>query len=270
MQISIRHRIEIRVGEGVPRAVQHLLLTPQNSSLQTVTEWRIEAPGMDDAAGFIDAFGNRAHLSSQTRPEPVLMIEARGIVETHDRNGVTGRLDRDPVPALFRRTTPLTKPIGAITSKFRSAPKAGNDRIALFHALMARVGEVLGEQAQGQSQSQSQGGAGQSQSQSAVPAAGAADHAHAFIGALRGLGIPARYVTGYLAGDDEATTFHAWAEAWDDSLGWIAFDAMLNVCPSDRHVRLASGLDAHSAMPVRSVPTIGTPTTIAVGPDAVG
>jgi hypothetical protein len=251
MQISVRHTLNIGLGEGLPRAVQHLLLTPQSSSVQTVREWRIEAAGMDDATGFIDAYGNRAHLCSQTRPEPEMTIVASGIVETHDKAGVVGRLDRDPVPALFRRVTPLTKPSGAITGKLRAMPKDGQGRIALLHALMARVGEVIG----GESQSQSQNGQSQSQDQ----AAEAADFAHAFIGTARALGIPARYVTGYVLPEDSAAAFHAWAEAWDEGLGWIGFDPMLGYCPAERHVRVATGLDAQATLPVRSVPTAGTP-----------
>jgi hypothetical protein len=255
MQIAIRHRLSIGIGDGAPRAVQHILLTPQTSSVQTVKEWELDAPGLDGAVGFIDAYGNRAHLCSQTKPDAELVITASGIVETHDRSGVVGRLERDPVPALFRRTTALTKPIGAVTGKFRSAPKDGKERIALLHALMARVGEVLGEQAQGQSQDAQ----GQAQSQTQGKEALPSDYAHAFIGAARALGVPARYVTGYLLPEDEAATFHAWAEAWDDGLGWIGFDAMLGHCPTERHVRVACGLDANSTMPVRSVPMLRAP-----------
>lgn len=263
MQISIRHTIGLTIGEGFPRAVQHLLLTPQTSSVQTVKEWRIEAPGIDDATGFIDAYGNRAHLSSQTKPETEMTIVASGIVETHDRNGVVGRLDRDPMPALFRRVTALTKPIGTITSKFRAAPRDGQERIALLHALMARVGEVVGGEAQ--SQSQSQDGQSQSQSQAAEKSpVEAAEYTHAFVGAARSLEIPARYVTGYLLPEEGDAAFHAWAEAWDDGLGWIGFDAMLGICPTERHVRVASGLDSLSTVPVRSVPVATAPKPAAV------
>jgi transglutaminase-like putative cysteine protease len=81
--------------------------------------------------------------------------------------------------------------------------------------------------------------------------------AHGFIGALRSFGIPARYVTGYVAGEDGGPSmFHAWAEAHDDGLGWIAFDPALGYCPTDRHVRVAIGLDAISAAPVRVVPQL--------------
>jgi transglutaminase-like putative cysteine protease len=259
MQISIRHQLSVAIGEGVPRAVQHLLLTPQSSSVQTIREWQLDAPGLDGAIGFVDAYGNRAHLSSLQKPEAELTITASGVVETHDQSGVVGRLERDPVPALFRRGTNLTKPMGAITSKFRASPKDGKERIALLHALMARVAEVLGEQSQSQSQSQS----GQSQSQGKT--ADATDHAHAFIGAARALEIPARFVTGYLSPEEEEpAAFHAWAEAWDEGLGWIGFDAMLGLCPTERHVRMACGLDATSTMPVRSVPMMGSPQVLAV------
>lgn len=253
MKIEIQHRLSLGLGQGVPRAIQHLLLTPQTSSVQAVREWRIEVDGLDDPDGFLDAYGNRAHLASQTKPEAELVIAVSGMVETHDRSGVVGRLTGEPVPALFRRVTPLTKPPGAVMQKFRSASTDTRDRIPLLHAVMARVGEVLG----GDGQSQSQDGQSQSQSQGAKAGA-PADYAHAFIGAARALDIPARYVTGYLAGDDQPR-FHAWAEAWDDGLGWIGFDPVLQICPVEQHVRLASALDAVSAAPVRSVPAVGTP-----------
>jgi transglutaminase-like putative cysteine protease len=254
MQISIRHVLTIGIGEGLPRAVQHLLLTPQSSGVQTVREWQLEAPGMDDATGFIDAFGNRAQLCSQTRPEPEFTIVATGIVETHDRAGVVGRLDRDPVPALFRRVTTLTKTAGSVTSRLRTMPGDGRDRIPLLHALMARVGELAA--GDGVQQAQKQEGQSQSQSQQDVLAA-AETYAHAFIGGARVLDIPARYVTGYVLPEDGPAAFHAWAEAWDEGLGWIGFDPMLGHCPTERHVRVACGLDAQSTMPVRSVPAAG-------------
>ena len=264
MQIAIRHRLSLAVGSGIARAVQHLLLTPQTGPTQTVREWSIDMPGLDRAASFIDAFGNRAHLVSQLRPEAELTIAVAGIVDTIDRNGVIGRLPGDIPPALYRRPTALTKPVGAITSRFRTVPRDGQDRIALLHALMARVNEVVGSS----EQAQSQDGQRQAQSQGDAEAT-AADYAHAFIGAARALEIPARYVTGYLLADADApAALHAWVEAWDDGLGWIGFDPVLVVCPTDRHVRVAVGLDAVSTMPVRSVPAVGEPLVLSISVEA--
>lgn len=268
MQIAIRHRLSLAIGAGVSRSVQHILLTPQTGPTQTVREWVIDMPGFARAASFIDAFGNRAQMVSQVKPEAELVISVAGVVDTIDRNGVVGRVQGDIPPALYRRPTPLTKAAGAITSKFRASPKTGQDRIALLHGLMARVSEVVGGGEH--SQSQAQDGQSQSQSQEQTQAARppAADFAHAFIGAARALEVPARYVTGYLFADDEPATLHAWAEAWDDGLGWIGFDAMHEVCPTDRHVRVAVGLDAVSTMPVRSIPVVGEPTVLGMTVEA--
>ena len=263
MQIAIRHKLSLALGSGIARSVQHVLLTPQSGPTQTVREWTVEMPGFDRAAGFVDAFGNRAHLVSQTKPEAELVISVSGIVDTIDRNGVIGRQQGDIPPALYKRPTALTKPIGAITSKFRTAPKSGQDRIALLHALMARVGEVVGSA----EQSQSQEGQSQSQTQAQAARPPASDFAHAFIGGARALEIPARYVSGYLL-DDETPTLHAWAEAWDDGLGWIGFDPVLDLCPTDRHVRVAVGLDAVSTMAVRAVPAVGEPKVLSMTVEA--
>ena len=78
------------------------------------------------------------------------------------------------------------------------------------------------------------------------------DHAHIFIAAARSLDIPARYVSGYLMMNDrinqEAT--HAWAEAYVQNLGWVGFDVANAMCPDDRYVRVATGLDYGEAAPV--------------------
>jgi transglutaminase-like putative cysteine protease len=265
MKIAIRHSMSLGLGAGVARGVQHVLLTPVSGPTQTVREWAIEMPGIDRAASFVDAFGNRAQLVSQVKPDPELVITVAGIVETIDRNGVIGRVPGDIPPALYRRPTPATKAAGAITSKFRAAPKTGQDRIALLHALMARVAEVVG----GSEQTQTQDGQSQSQAQAATVHPPASDYAHAFIGAARTLEIPARYVTGYLYGSDgEQPALHAWTEAWDDGLGWIGFDAMLLLCPTDKHVRVAVGLDATSTMPVRAIPVSGEPQVLAMSVEA--
>jgi transglutaminase-like putative cysteine protease len=79
------------------------------------------------------------------------------------------------------------------------------------------------------------------------------DHAHVYIAALRCLGVPARYVSGYMvveAGGTTAEASHGWAEALVPGLGWVGFDVANVICPTDRYVRVASGPDARAAAPV--------------------
>lgn len=262
MQIVIRHQLSIALGSGSAHAVQQLLLTPSSGPAQTVKSWTIACEGMETGARFVDAFGNQCHLVSQTRPEGDLAISVEGTVETLDRNGVLGRIAGEPVPALFRRITPLTRPDIAVYGQFQGVTTG---RIALLHALMGRVGELYGVETEETETTEAQTGQSQSQSQGGEPGpvVAAAELAHAFIGAARMLEIPARFVTGYLLGSEEApAAFHAWAEAYSDEIGWIGFDAALGLCPTDHHVRVAIGLDALSAAPVRSVPNEGEPVVV--------
>ncbi len=68
------------------------------------------------------------------------------------------------------------------------------------------------------------------------------DHTHAFLACVRSLGIPARYVSGYLCTEDEShLASHAWAEAWLDD-GWYSFDVTNQLTFPDRHLKLAVGL----------------------------
>jgi transglutaminase-like putative cysteine protease len=80
------------------------------------------------------------------------------------------------------------------------------------------------------------------------------DISHIFIASARSLGIPARYVSGYLHradGQNDQQAGHAWSEAYVDGLGWVAFDATNGMCATDAYLRVAVGLDYLSAAPLR-------------------
>jgi len=49
----------------------------------------------------------------------------------------------------------------------------------------------------------------------------------------------------------QSRAHHAWAEAWVEVLGWLGFDPANGLCPTDRYIRLACGLDSSSAAPIR-------------------
>lgn len=271
MRIAIHHQMSVTPPAGSANVVLQLLLSPQSGSTQKVESWSLDMVGIGNAGRFTDAFGNNTHLVNQSRPEGELLVTVKGVVETTDRHGVLGRSGGEPVPALFKRVTTMTKVPVTLYGKFRGSK---DSRIDILHALMARVGETLGiaETAETQTQMAASGSQSQSQSRDAVRALPpASDYAHAFIGAARALDIPARYVTGYLMdAEDGQTAFHAWAEAHDEALGWIGFDPLLQLCPTDRHVRLAAGLDAQGAQPVRMVPAGDGTRHVLVSVEAAG
>ncbi len=254
MRLEIDHSLTLTWPAATGQAVLHLLLTPGSGPAQNVESWTVEAAGIGNAGRFTDAYGNMVHLVNHARAEGDIVLRARGVVTTSDTNGVLGRPGGEPVPALYKRVTTLTKAPVTLYGKFRNGKES---RLDILHALMARVGETLGlpEKAEGQAQMSADGAQVQRQDSGIAQLPPAADYAHLFIGAARALDIPARFVTGYLAAsEDHPGGLHAWAEAYDDGLGWIGFDARLQLCPTEQYVRLAVGLDAESAIPLRTVP----------------
>ncbi len=84
------------------------------------------------------------------------------------------------------------------------------------------------------------------------------DMAHIAIGAMRSVGIPARYVSGYLhpkqdpvVGEPVRGESHAWVEWWDDA--WHGFDPTNDTEPGDRHVVVATGRDYNDVKPLSGI-----------------
>ncbi len=84
------------------------------------------------------------------------------------------------------------------------------------------------------------------------------DFAHITIGTLRSLGIPARYVSGYLVprkdlavGDSASGESHAWVEFWDDA--WVAADPTNGTRVGLDHVVVARGRDYDDVTPFKGI-----------------
>jgi transglutaminase-like putative cysteine protease len=101
------------------------------------------------------------------------------------------------------------------------------------------------------------------------------DFAHIMIAALRSLGLPARYVSGYLytgtaaCGDPGhlvgADASHAWVETYCPSSGWIELDPTNNMIAGAGHLRLAYGRDYADVAPLRGVIVGGGDHRLTVG-----
>lgn len=81
------------------------------------------------------------------------------------------------------------------------------------------------------------------------------DFAHLLIAMLRILGVPARYISGYISPSDiemrgEGAT-HAWVEVFVPSFGWAGIDPTNDCWVSDRHIRIAYGRDFKDCTPVK-------------------
>jgi transglutaminase-like putative cysteine protease len=85
------------------------------------------------------------------------------------------------------------------------------------------------------------------------------DFAHTMIALLRHVGIPARYVSGYLyrsREDHDRSTpdaSHAWVDVLMPHLGWVGFDPTNNLTARRRHIRTAVGRDYADVPPTHGI-----------------
>jgi transglutaminase-like putative cysteine protease len=243
--VSIAHVTRYTLASPASYSIQCLRLTPPSFDGQQVMSWSIEMPHIEEAVRFRDSFGNMSHLVVIPEIHQEVTIVARGSVETRDRSGFARGLIEVAPSRVYLRETPRTMPDDAIREM--CAGVAAEDPIERMHLLMKavheRVAYVVGATHAHTSAAEAfKDGKGVCQ-----------DQAHIFIAAARAMGLPARYVNGYflIESDELAEAHHAWAEVWIKGLGWLGFDPANDLCPTDRYVRLACGLDSGSAAPVR-------------------
>ncbi|WP_118135081.1 transglutaminase family protein [Oceanicella sp. SM1341] len=264
MRLSVRHRTTYTYAPEADRVALRLKLFPSTHAGQRVLDWSVSVNGDTVAPLVRDAYGDQVALWSHMAPLDAAEIIASGTVEVTDTTGLVRDLPAHPPPGIFLRDTPLTEPDEALT-EFAAAIPPGTE-LERAHALSAAVTEAV-EYRPGLTDAKT------TAAQALALGAGVCqDHAHVFIAAARLMGLPARYVVGYLLTDEEAEETlletHAWAEAFIAGLGWIGFDPSNAVCPTEAYVRLSCGLDAPDAAPVNGnvlgQPEIGFETDVTV------
>ncbi len=113
MKLNIRHSTIYQYDQPGGQLIQRCYLTPQTSATQTVLDWRVTAPDIEQALRYTDAFGNVTHLINVQLEAAKVEVIAEGTVDTRDAAGVMGPdagqvplgayLTPDPADAAQRR-----------------------------------------------------------------------------------------------------------------------------------------------------------------------
>ena len=161
---------------------------------------------------------------------------------------VRGAVERFP-PSLFLRETPLTRADDAILAyAVQFGRPAAADTLSVLHNLLAHTHDDIAFNAE-------LAATDATAAETFADKRGACHGlAHVFIAIARALGVPARYVSGYLLRPDGTAApdgSHTWAEAHVPDLGWVGFDPANGLCVTDRYIRVAIGLDSLGAAWVR-------------------
>jgi Transglutaminase-like enzymes, putative cysteine proteases len=242
MKLTIDHHTQYHYAEMVRHSTQYLRLTPQTSQRQRIVSWQLDLP--EQATITTDGYGNILHVLSLDTPHETIQIHAHGEVEiledeSDDAIELISPLTYLRSSSLTHATAPIrllaqqhhddSQPLvglqslmQAILEKMPYTPGATDVSFSADEALAARNGVCQ-------------------------------DHTHVFLACCRSVGIPARYVSGYLYSPDSAhVAMHAWAEVWLNDR-WNTFDITNNTCSPNQHLKLAVGMDYLDACPVRGV-----------------
>ena len=246
MRLHVSHTTEYTYNEPVGYALQQLRLMPKASTGQRVLSWTTDISGGNKEVSYTDQHRNHVELVSFDQTLEKVTITCKGEIESTLADGVVGKHIGLAPLWYFLRSTSLTKPGPSLKKLAKDFEKSELDDIGRFHAIMAEIlnqvpYEIGKTDAATTAEEALSSGNGVCQ-----------DHAHILLSVARLLGRPARYVSGYLMLQDRINqdASHAWAEVFFDAIGWIGFDVSNGICPDEKYIRVATGLDYNEAAPI--------------------
>lgn len=248
MRLLISHSTRYSYEQPARGIMQVLRMTPRGHDGQYIARWRIEPTVEGQLTSSTDHFGNIIHVFAADEPINEFTLNVRGEVEVSDTSGIVRQSVELLPDGCYLRSTSLTEADEAIRRFSEQHRDRSGNVLSTLHRLMAGVhGKVAFDK-------EATGVATAAAEVLSLGRGVCQDLTHVFIAAARHLGIPARYVSGYVLAPDGIAgqqAGHAWAEAKVPYLGWVGFDPTHLTCPSSSHVRVAIGLDYADAAPVR-------------------
>lgn len=265
MRLLIQHQTEYRFTQPQRRVVQMLRLTPGSHVGQNIVDWRIDVDCDARLKHSTDGLGNIVSMLYLDGPVERIGLHVSGEVLTEDRAGVvSGAIETLP-PPVYTRTTELTQPDAQLLDLAREHGAASGKMLSRAHALNTAVHEMITCTPHRSTEVRTvkdivKAGTGCSM-----------DMAHVLIAAARAAGFAARFVTGYIYRDEPDSAHrqapHFWAELDVPGYSWIGFDPVNDMCPSERYVRVAKGLDYRDAAPISGARVGGGHEVLNVGVD---
>lgn len=264
------HRTQYTYASVVNPSYSQLHLLPRDVPGQRcVSSEVVVSPRPEDYREHVDFFGNRVGYVAIHRPHKTLTVTATSVVEVDDRPAglpLLGRRPWEEVPAALRETDPLWAAHYTLDSPLVAASEAarayaepsfppGRDMAEAATDLCARIHRDFTFDAKATTVAtpleevlRDRRGVCQ-------------DFAHVGIACVRAMGLPARYVSGYLETDPPpgkpklvgADVSHAWFSVLLPEVGWLDLDPTNDQVVGSRYVVTAYGRDYQDLPPVSGV-----------------
>lgn len=263
MRLEIRYLNEFRYQEPARESHNQLRACPASNHHQQLISYHVETTPQARVCSYLDFWGTRVDEFGVREPHHLLRICAESVVETTPPPQPSAA-DLSVYPALAGKMVGLLRPSPhvrwdrEIEARARQAVAGAGDAVSAVGAVAESIHDTL----------EYRPGAtfvGVDLSQVLSRGKGVCqDFAHLGIAMCRSLGIPARYVSGYLYAADQTSAVapdqpdlevqtHAWMEAFIPGHGWWAVDPTNRQPAGELHVKIGHGRDYEDVMPLRGV-----------------
>ncbi|MFD4960078.1 transglutaminase N-terminal domain-containing protein [Microbacterium sp. NPDC058389] len=260
-RLRIEHQTGFSYGGDVTASYNEARMLPVSTDSQFVLNSSLDIEPSTSVNQYVDYFGTRVAAFDVLTPHSALSITARSLVEVRPRplehidvtwDGLTRESNRSIETVEQLSLTNRTRPHDEVAELARSIAAQHDHPGRAAHAISVAVGDAV-EYMHGVT------GVHSTAAEAWEARKGVCqDIAHITLGALRIVGIPARYVSGYLHPRPSAEVgvavtgeSHAWVEWFAGQ--WQGFDPTNNIEIGDRHVLVGRGRDYGDVPPLRGV-----------------
>lgn len=263
MELRIVHVTGFEYDGAVTASYNEARMTPRADGRQVVLHSRLDVTPQSWAQTYRDYWGTVVTAFEVLDPHTALTVTSTATVRTGAPAAGSGGTvsweelaDPDNVEdvAEFLILSPRVEPPPDLLDRVRALVAGGGTPGEVAHEVCRLVHEEV-EYRPGATAVDA-GAATAWQQRSGV----CQDIAHVVIGALRSVGVPCRYVSGYLlpavepaVGEVVHGESHAWVEWWDGD--WRPYDPTNDEPPGERHVSVATGRDYADVRPLSGIYT---------------
>jgi len=261
-RLRITHLTGFHYGGDVTASYNEARMLPVSADGQLVLYSNLDILPISSQHSYVDYWGSRVSSFEILSPHKELALTATSLVEVRPRQHALETVGWDELAGAVELSTATVEQLGQtrrtdppveVVEMARAIARDSSDVCAAALAICISIGDAV-EYMQGVTGVHSTAREAWKERKGVCQ-----DITHLALGALRSVGIPARYVSGYLhprpdalIGATVAGESHAWIE-WFCGDEWRGFDPTNLIDIGDRHVLVGRGRDYNDVPPLRGV-----------------